>query len=62
MLPVRKFKSEYVYYDVLLSPKGKGMVKSFFEDFPEIITYLKKQKEKYGEKYQLPKFHDVYYV
>ena len=58
-LPVRKYKDQYVYYDVYLSPKGKGMLAAFFKDFSEIIQFLKVQVKKFGDKFASQRTYNV---
>lgn len=44
---------------MFLAPKGRDMVVDFFKEFPEIISYLKKNVDKWNNRFQLPRVHEV---
>lgn len=59
-MPIKKGK-DWVYYDVYLSPPAVLMVKQYFNQFPEIIKYMKENVDRWNKKFALPRMHDVCY-
>lgn len=56
---IKKGKTNVSYFNIFLSPQGHSTIKSFLDAFPEVISYLQANADKWRDRFLAPKLHDV---